>query len=253
MKANRTTKTSIYIAVNSNKPCVEAPSYHTLQVGSALTHEHFGMIRDDDGENISKLNPSFCELTGLYWMWKHDNSHIVGLTHYRRYFAPRLQPGISFGDHEVAQASDFAELQEGIDILIPPPHHWRIAGDEVPQTLMHQYARAHTPYDIFLAREEVLLRTPEYKDAFDFVMTGNTIAHGNMFVGRKLVVDDYCEWLFPILFALEPLIPYEFYDPYQGRVFGFIAERLFNVWLCKNRRKYRILTRNVVRTEGTIL
>ena len=53
MKANRTTGTSIYIAANSNKPCVAAPGYYTLQVGSALAREHFGMIRDDDGENIS--------------------------------------------------------------------------------------------------------------------------------------------------------------------------------------------------------
>lgn len=252
MRANRTTDTRIYIAVNSDKPCVAAPGYHTLQVGSALASAHFGMIRDDDGENISKLNRSFCELTGLYWIWKHDNSHIVGLTHYRRYFAPRLQGGIPFGDHEVAQASDFSELHEGIDILVPPPHRWEVFG-EVPQSLTDQYARAHTPYDIFLAREEVLMHAPDYRDAYDFVMNGNTIAHGNMFVARKQVIDDYCAWLFPILFGLEPHIPYEFYDPYQGRVFGFIAERLFNVWLCKNRRTYRILTRNVVRTEGTML
>ena len=252
MRPNRTTDTRLYIAVSSRKPCAEGPGYHTLQVGSALAAEHFAMIRDDEGENISRLNPSFCELTGLYWIWKNDNSHIVALNHYRRYFKPRLQPGLAFGEHEVAQATDFSELHQGIDILVPPPHRW-YSHAEVPQSLLDQYARAHTPYDIFLAREEVLARTPDYRDAFDFVMAGHTIAHGNMFAARKRVIDEYCEWLFPILFALEPLIPYEFYDPYQARVFGFIAERLFNVWLCKNRRRYRILTRDVVRTEGTML
>ena len=38
MKANRTTDTRLFIAVNSPKPCVTAPGDHTLQVGSALAH-----------------------------------------------------------------------------------------------------------------------------------------------------------------------------------------------------------------------
>ena len=53
----------------------------------------------------------------------------------------------------------------------------------------------------------------------------------NMYIMKKYLYFEYCKWIFDILFAIEPLSAYKNYDTYQARIFGFLAERLFNVWI----------------------
>lgn len=48
------------------------------------------------------------------------------------------------------------------------------------------------------------------------------------------MLDSYCSWLFEILSTIESQIDVGSKDAYQSRVFGFLSERLFNVWLDKH-------------------
>ena len=56
--------------------------YLPIQVGSE-GKDDLGYQRDNTGENISLLNPYYCELTGLYWAWKNLDCDYLGLVHYR--------------------------------------------------------------------------------------------------------------------------------------------------------------------------
>ena len=53
----------------------------------------------------------------------------------------------------------------------------------------------------------------------------------NMFIMRSDLLASYCEWLFSILFELESRLDISGYSPYDARVFGFVGERLLDVWM----------------------
>ena len=66
--------------------------HQVIKVGNHLTDgevKEKGWISDNNGDNISHLNPYYCELTAMYYIWKNidmDENDIIGLAHYRRLF-----------------------------------------------------------------------------------------------------------------------------------------------------------------------
>ena len=66
---------------------------------------------------------------------------------------------------------------------------------------------------------------PEYEQTFIDVMTGTKSYEYNMLICSKSIFDDYCKWLFSILFETERLIRI---SPYSrgARVFGYLSEYL---------------------------
>ena len=58
-----------------------------------------------------------------------------------------------------------------------------------------------------------------------------------MIITRKNIFDDYCKWLFDVLFEVEKRVDISDRDDYQKRIFGFLSERLIKVWLIKNEYK----------------
>lgn len=222
----------IRIIVAAHKPywMPSDPMYLPVQVGAA-GKESIGFQRDDEGENISKKNEGFCELTGLYWAWKNLDTEYLGLAHYRRHFANGKHTGKK-QKKVISQKELEKELKE-TEILLPTPRNYRI------ETNFTQYTHAHHFEDLAATRKILSEKWPNYVRAWDMSMKRTTGHRFNMFIMKKDKGDAYCTWLFDILFELERLLDISEYSNYDRRVFGFVSERLLDVWIETNGYVYR--------------
>ena len=72
---------------------------------------------------------------------------------------------------------------------------------------------------------------PEYIPAYDQQMNLTSAHMFNMMVMRGDLFDEYCQWLFNILFAVEQRTDISSYDKVQRRLYGYLSELLLDVWL----------------------
>ena len=74
---------------NRNTVRIEHPLMYNVIAGSAFLTQSVpeGMLLDNEGDNISFKNKSYCELTTQYWAWKNQTADYYGFCHYRRYFS----------------------------------------------------------------------------------------------------------------------------------------------------------------------
>lgn len=209
---------TLRVVVASHKPyrMPPDPAYLPVQSGAAGKESIPGFVRDDSGENISAKNPSYCELTALYWAWKNLDADAVGLAHYRRHFK---------GPAGIASWSDFAALLDRFDAVLPRPRNYFI------ETNRSQYVHAHHAQDLDLTREILREDFPAFVPAFDASMASTKGHRFNMFVMKRPLFDEYCGWLFAVLGKLEERLDVSSYSAYDARVFGFVAERLLDVWI----------------------
>jgi|GEM_PF-39910 len=215
----------IFIAANKLVRFPRVPGYLPLLVGWDGGNVP-GMLSDAEGENISRKNPYYCELTGLYWVWKNmDLPEVVGFCHYRRYFEihPEERKHPSWEALERTIRLDGVEtVLKTKDIILPSPI-WLSCVEE-------QYATNNRREDLDVVKDIIREDFPECVPAMERVLGGQRLYTGNMMICRREFFTEYMEWLFHILFRAESRIQVP-EDPYQRRVFGFLGERLLNIYV----------------------
>lgn len=212
-------------------PIPHSDLYLPIHVGAAVHPDVLPNIQGDDtGDNISTLNPYFCELTALYWLWKNNNSSYKGLVHYRRYFATqhfyKLHSRKRF--ERTIEQPELEQMLKKHPVILPKKRHYLI------ETIYSHYA--HTMYAQQLDVTLDVLRdiAPEYVTSWNSLMKKHSAHIFNMLIMDREHFDAYCEWLFPILFELTIRLDPAQYNAFHARYPGRISEMLLNVWIMRN-------------------
>lgn len=238
-------KAAIYVATHKAYNFPQIDVYCPIHVGKEQATVNLEILGDNTGDNISRLNSAFCELTALYWMWKNSKADIMGLVHYRRYF---IRPdgqllsrenieSLATNEVIVARKKPFYKVRKILGL--------RISKHKI--TVQEHYAKDHYEHDLNSLRDIIKNKGSDYLACYDALLkVKEGISLFNMFVMHRELVSEYCQWLFPILFELEQTLDISSYDVYQRRIYGFLSERMFNVFLMKNKDRLHIRYYEVV-------
>lgn len=240
MKKNN--KIEIYIAAHKKFEVPKNDIYIPLHVG-AFNKADLGFLKDSTKKNISEKNSSFCELTGIYWIWKNVKADIIGLVHYRRYF----YNSVFNSKKKILTEKEIKNILNKYDIIVAPK------GYTLHTNVKNDYIKNHIEDDFIKCEEIIKNKYPDYMKAYNKIMNGNSYRQFNMIITKKSIFNEYCSWIFDILLELEKNVDLDDgRNNYNKRVFGFLSERLFNVWLLKN-NQYKIKEKCVFNTEESMI
>lgn len=207
----------IYAMTHKKFDVPQNPMYVPLHVGHANAKQDFGYIGDDSGDNISKLNPYYAELSGVYWIWKNvKDIDYVGVCHYRRFLTGE--------EGYVFTQAQYEQLLQEYDIITTKQL-------ELPNSYHYGFGAHHRIETLDETGQIIKEMHPKYYKEFIKLVNSNKTYFGNMMVTSKTLFDEYAKWLFSILFELQKRIDLTFEDDYHRRVFGFISEFLLYVWV----------------------
>lgn len=219
--------------------------YHIVKVGSQVDDsiaEKRGWLSDDNGENISDLNPYYCELTAIYWAWKNlkRNVDFVGLDHYRRYFL-----GYSASSHSqnnLISSDEIIDLLDRYQVLLPF-ESVKSKNMFVPQ----KSDGGVISQDINMGIVDQILKCdfPKYLDPYRNLIYGRNMVWKNMFITTREIFDDYCSFIFDVLTKYDRMMATK-NEERIPRIDGFLAEYLTATYFYTNYDKKNIYRLDII-------
>lgn len=263
---------NVKILVAHHKPglIIKSEMYLPIHVGKALSNYDLEIQGDNTGDNISRYNPTFCEMTAVYWGWKNLDADYIGLCHYRRFFTFQR---ISLADSALRKlkyaffsslgnifrhGADYAytdQIQSNVqlfeqnaisfeeqlykcldnnsyDVIVPTPYHFACRDND---SFFSVIGRDH----ITILKELVNENYPEYSSLVTDVLKSNTLFAANMAIFSRVLFHEYCNFIFPILMDHLEVVksrgwcnePLE--EKCYARISGYLAELLTSAFIQK--------------------
>ena len=178
------------------------------------------MIGDDTGDNISKENRKYCELTALYWAWKNydklGNPDYIGFMHYRRHFIlnekaklPKKRylnqlptyPSITQRYLKETGLKNITSYFKG-EIILPDFIYVNKIYPTITSNIQSFCNYAKIP-DFFEEMVKIVSQKKQYKEIAENITRDNKMFSFNMFILPKKYFFQYCSFLFDVCFQLD--------------------------------------------------
>ena len=123
-------------------------------------------------------------------------------------------------------------VSNDIDVILPTPLY---VGPSLAENYRNRHIASDYDYMLQVIKE---IHPDDYEPAKVFWEETAIYSPCNMFIMKRNILNEFCEWLFPILFAVVKHIgAHE--DAYQNRYPGFMSERLLSYYFEHNKDKYK--------------
>lgn len=259
-KPDRLVKNDILVPIHVGRDI----AFEKSKDGQISTKDYEWLVKncigDNTGDNISRQNRYFCELTATYWVWKNydklGNPDYIGLMHYRTFFDLydyAKQNGIS------TDLKDFGYNQEFLQDILDKY-------DGVISKKLNLKKDLNQFWELEEYNKKYFNLSNDYhKNLYDMFLQFNDDKHfKNMFILKREDFFEYCENLFSILFELREKFPNDKVICGERKM-GYLSEIVSSLffmylyktkhrkilelpWLIVHKKKFNLL--NLIKEQG---
>lgn len=217
-------KLSVFMAKHvkdrSLKSSYDLPAFVIpVQAGAATSEKKIADTTDDFVGGLSERNGNYSELSVTYWAWKNCQSDYIGICHYRRVY------GITNKEMQ-------GIIESGVDLILTLPYMCKESAKE-------QYFRyvSEEDYEVFIKCLRDSYGSLESWNDIEKALDNQYVYNYNMLIARREIFDEYCRFVFPVLFEME-----KYYEGLgikrNDRYLGYFGEILSSVFFIMNAEKY---------------
>ena len=259
------TNFKLFLTYKEKHQIIKSDYLIPIQTGRAISDEIFEeMIGDDTGNNISKENNKYNELSAQYWVWKNydkiGNPDYVGFMHYRRHFI--FDNSLLKGTENTWMKNSFVFRKENIDdnyiqtnfdkktieshlkahdlIVLKPYDVKNLERKNIREQIAFLPQQQAETFDIMLASVTKLF--PEYTIDVNELRTSSIQYLCNMFVMSKKLFFEYSNFCFTVLKDIDSQIDSSHFNILESRFLGFMGELLLTLFV---KHYYRIASINI--------
>jgi len=259
-KPSELIKSDIFVPIHVGKDIMIETSKDGSLSKKSRTWLNQNLIGDNTGENISKLNRYFNEMSAIYWAWKNQKAlnmpEYIGLMHYRRHF---IFSENNYSEYtwlnnspiysyeyidkkymELINEKHIIKLINSYDIIASHQYNANNLSDG------HYYRNCKERFEeiakvspIWYEKMEQIIFNdyPEFTEEIHYLANKPEHYLCNMFVMKKELFNEYCEFTFNVLFKLYEEFKTIENDIWQTRAIGFLAEFLTSIFISSYKKK----------------